>query len=123
MRTTGLAVLALLATGVAATVASCSDDGGGSSGPTLPPILTTSTLAPPTTMNPIDQRQFYTVVPGDNLSGIAVRFGVTQESLMALNGITDPDAIAVGQVLQLPAEAFVQTTVPSSSGPSPTDAP
>jgi len=122
MRTSGPTVLALLAAGMAVAAGACSDSPG-SSAPTLPPIVTTSTIAPPTTMNPIDQRQFYTVVSGDNLSGIAVRFGITQESLMALNGITNPDAIAVGQVLQLPPEAFVQTTLPPSSGPPSTNAP
>ena len=109
-------MLVLAVGGLTVLAAACSDDGG-TSGPTLPPIVTTSTIAPPTTMNPIDQRQFYTVAPGDNLSGIAARFGVPQEELMALNGITDPDAIAVGQVIQLPPEAFAPTTVPTSSTP------
>jgi LysM repeat protein len=117
MRTSGPTALALLAAGLAVVAAACSDSPG-SSAPTLPPIVTTSTIAPPTTMNPIDQRQFYTVEPGDNLSGIASRFGVSQESLMALNGITNPDAIAVGQVLQLPPEAFAPTTVPATAPPT-----
>ena len=121
MRTSGPTVLALLAAGLAVVAAACSDSPG-SSAPTLPPIVTTSTIAPPTTMNPIDQRQFYTVEQGDNLSGIASRFGVSQDSLMALNGITNPDAIAVGQVLQLPPEAFTPTTVPAT-GPPTTPAP
>jgi LysM repeat protein len=104
-------------------VAGCSEDGGTSGAPTLPPIVTTSTLPPPTTLNLISQSQFYQVRAGDNLTGIADRFGVTVEDLMAKNGIQDPDAIAVGQVLELPANAVIGTTTTSSSLPAPTAAP
>ncbi len=44
----------------------------------------------------------YTVVAGDTLSEIAVRFGTTVAKLCELNGITNPDLIRVGQVLILP---------------------
>ena len=43
----------------------------------------------------------YTVQPGDNLSSIAVRNNTTANALAALNGITDPNYIYVGQVLKL----------------------
>lgn len=41
----------------------------------------------------------YTVVAGDTLGAIAKKFGVTVEDLVTWNGITDPNNIAVGQVL------------------------
>jgi lysozyme len=39
------------------------------------------------------------VEDGDTLSAIAAQFGTTVEHLVAVNGIADPDAITVGQVL------------------------
>ena len=44
----------------------------------------------------------YTVVSGDTLSAIATRFGTTVEIICQLNGISDPNMIYVGQVLNLP---------------------
>jgi LysM repeat protein len=42
------------------------------------------------------------VRPGDTLSAIAVRFGTTVRELAALNDISNPSLIRVGQVLRLP---------------------
>jgi LysM repeat protein len=39
---------------------------------------------------------------GDNLSGIAARFGTTVAEIAALNNITNPSLIRVGQVLKIP---------------------
>ncbi|HXF61238.1 MAG TPA: LysM domain-containing protein, partial [Caldilineaceae bacterium] len=47
----------------------------------------------------------YTVAPGDTLFLIAQRFGVPLETLIAANGITNPDVIEVGQVLVIPTGA------------------
>ncbi len=44
----------------------------------------------------------YTVQPGDTISAIASRFGVTMESLLAANGIANPDLLQVGQTLLIP---------------------
>jgi LysM repeat protein len=44
----------------------------------------------------------YKVKRGDTLSAIAARFGTTVKVLAALNNISDPSRIHVGQVLQLP---------------------
>ena len=41
----------------------------------------------------------YTVQAGDTLSGIAAKYGTTYQELAALNGISDPNVIHVGQVL------------------------
>jgi LysM repeat protein len=44
----------------------------------------------------------YTVQPGDNLYRIALKFGLTWQELATYNGIANPDAIFVGQVLRIP---------------------
>ncbi len=43
----------------------------------------------------------YTVVKGDVLSGIAVRFGVTVWQLQQWNGIQNPDLINIGQKITI----------------------
>lgn len=48
--------------------------------------------------------QPYTVQAGETLSEIAKAFNVDADTLLALNGLTDPDAIYEGQVLLVPAE-------------------
>lgn len=45
----------------------------------------------------------YIVQPGDTLSALALDFGTTVEELMAANGLTDPNAIQVGQALIIPS--------------------
>ena len=47
----------------------------------------------------------YVVQPGDTLSAIADRHGVSPAHLAAHNGLADPDRIAAGAVLDLPAGA------------------
>jgi murein DD-endopeptidase MepM/ murein hydrolase activator NlpD len=44
----------------------------------------------------------YTVRRGDTLHHIAQRYGVSVSSLMSANGISDPRALDVGQVLTIP---------------------
>ena len=43
----------------------------------------------------------YTVVGGDVLSGIAIRFGVTVQQICQWNNIQNPDFIVVGQKLTI----------------------
>jgi LysM repeat protein len=44
----------------------------------------------------------YVVAEGDTLAEIAQQFGTTVEAIQAANGIEDPNAISVGQVLTIP---------------------
>ena len=46
---------------------------------------------------------YYTVQSGNTLSGIAEEYGTTVNTLVALNGISNPNLIYVGQVLKIPA--------------------
>ena len=43
----------------------------------------------------------YTVAPGDVLSGISLRFGVSVGQIQAWNNIQNPDFIRVGQKLTI----------------------
>ena len=44
----------------------------------------------------------YTIVWGDTLSGIAARFGVSVDALVAANGIANPDLIYAGDTIVIP---------------------
>lgn len=46
----------------------------------------------------------YAVRPGDTVSSIARRYRVSEAALLQVNGLTNPDRLAVGQHLRLPAE-------------------
>ena len=44
----------------------------------------------------------YTIQPGDTLSAIAQHFNVSAQTLLTLNGLTDPDQLSAGQVIKVP---------------------
>lgn len=46
----------------------------------------------------------YVIKPGDSLSRIALKHGISSRALAEENGITDPNKIRVGQVLKIPKE-------------------
>ncbi|MCU1501155.1 MAG: hypothetical protein JWM12_509 [Ilumatobacteraceae bacterium] len=100
----------------------CGSDGAGNG--TLPPIATTSstttTLATTTTLP-----EFYVVQPGDTLSKIVTKLGVSKDDLLALNGITNPDHIERGQKLKIPRPGVsIPSTLPASTTvPAETTAP
>ncbi len=89
------------------------------------PAQPTATPVPPTvdptataTTGPVN----YTVQPGDSLSGIAARYGISQDVLAAANGITDPNRIYAGQVLTIPGPDWTPPTatpVPPTATPAP----
>lgn len=55
----------------------------------------------------------YRVQPGDTLGSIAIEQGVSIGALMEANGIDDPDALSVGQLLIVPVEGPAPTSTPS----------
>jgi LysM repeat protein len=64
-----------------------------------------ATLTPaPTGGAPTDQPREvrYTVQPGDTLSSIATRYNVSVEDIMTANGLSNPNALSVGQELIIP---------------------
>lgn len=80
----------------------------GSSAPSVAPPSAAPTARPtprpkPTSAPTTKPRpRTYRVQRGDTLGAIAARFGTTVKKLAALNNITNPSLIRVGQVLKLP---------------------
>ncbi len=77
-----------------------------------------TTLVVPTTVpvpEPTATPTTYVVQSGDTLGVIAERYELAVEDLMAANGLTDPNALSVGQLLIIP--------VPGSPAASPTEPP
>ena len=75
-------------------------DGSGSE--TVQTTVPTTEVVTTTTTIPYEP-VFYTVQSGDSLFGIAEQYQVSMEEVMRLNGITNPDKVYAGQVLELPA--------------------
>lgn len=68
----------------------------------------------------------YTIRPGDTLSKIAMRNGVTLAQLLQANPqVTDPNRIKVGDVINVPNELTTENTrpLPSNMAPQPAPAP
>ncbi len=81
--------------------------GAASVRPSFTPEPTTSPTAPGATPSAAPAAsshatQTYRVKPGDTLTAIAARFGVSVADLQRLNGIKDPRLLQVGQVLRIP---------------------
>jgi LysM repeat protein len=57
------------------------------------------------------QGTVYTVQLGDTLGSIAKQFGVTADSIIGANSLTDPDILMVGQELKIPGQ---QAAAPES---------
>jgi murein DD-endopeptidase MepM/ murein hydrolase activator NlpD len=97
--------------------------GGGDGGEKDGVSATTPTAsASPTPSPPPAEAQRYTVVDGDTLSDIALRFGVTVEDMVRFNGLPDAESIVVGQELFIPAEGAVipkPTAAPTATPPDP----
>ncbi|HYY87718.1 MAG TPA: LysM peptidoglycan-binding domain-containing protein, partial [Chloroflexota bacterium] len=65
----------------------------------------------------------HVVVAGETLSQIAAELGLDQDGLAQVNGLTDADALAIGQVLTLPSSAAVTPAPPLTPAPTPKLAP
>jgi len=68
----------------------------------ITPVARGSRIAPtatPKRVPPASTETEYTVRSGDTLLGIAAAHGTTTESLVRLNGLTNPDQLFVGQTL------------------------
>lgn len=80
--------------------------------PTDIPVLLQASADPV----PTEALMTYRVLPGESLGEIALKFETTVEKLMAINGMTDPNALGSGQVLFVPASSTAQESTPSGSG-------
>jgi LysM repeat protein len=97
----------LLCLVIAAMLGGCADEGPSHPTPTPDDTLVIVTPTPgtpiPQTPTPRAAQTTYVVQPGDSLSGIAAKFGITQQELQQANNIDDPDSIYAGQELIIPA--------------------
>lgn len=79
-------------------------------------VLPTTTPIPPNL--PRGTLIDYTVLPGDTLAGIAVKFNSIADDIIEENEITDANALQAGQVLQIPVNLVTATpTLPPTSTP------
>jgi LysM repeat protein len=62
------------------------------------------------------QSFMYTVVAGDTLAVIDSRFNTTPEGIVQLNGLKDPNKLALGQQLKIPGKASSAGTGSASTG-------
>lgn len=68
------------------------------------------------------QERLHVVAPGENLSTIAQRYGLTLGELSAYNGITNPNMVFVGQQLSIPGSGRApQSLAPATSAVLPGD--
>lgn len=72
-------------------------------------------LAPAAFANPSVVR----VREGDTLEAIALRHGTSIEALAALNGLSDPNVLEVGQLLQIPGRTSTAATTPAATPAAP----
>ncbi|MEK7247950.1 MAG: D-alanyl-D-alanine carboxypeptidase family protein, partial [Chloroflexota bacterium] len=119
-------IIAAIVAAIAAAFVLIAACGGLSSSNTTTPALSTRTptatvSGPTVTAAPIPDAT-YTVQPGDTLAVIAELYNVTVGELMSANGIDDPTALQVGQVLRIPGVPASITPTPTP-GPSTTDSP
>jgi lipoprotein-anchoring transpeptidase ErfK/SrfK len=94
--------------------------------PTDTPLPTlTPTLEPTQPPAPVQHKEVpdsdnqYIVVRGDTLSKIASTFGVSLQSLISVNNITNPSRISPGQRLIIPGGGYVPPVKPSQPEQSP----
>jgi LysM repeat protein len=100
--------------GLAVIAAGCGSDKAEPTG-TLPPIVTTTSTTTTTTIAGASLQTFYVVKQGDTLSKIAHSFGVSQQALMEVNGIQDPNHVEIGQRLEIPPPTVVVDQLPPPS--------
>jgi hypothetical protein len=119
--TTILAVLALLSLALLLLVFAPGFLGGSpdSSPPVGAASPTPGETAPPATASPAPAAtpQTYTIQAGDSMLGIAGRFGLTLEQLLAANQqIANPNQIQAGQVIVIPpADSGLPTSGPAAT--------
>ena len=77
------------------------------------PETTTTTTTTTTTV--YQAPTFYVIQRGDNLFQIARTFNVDMSALMRLNGISNPDRIEAGQILEMPPATGFVPVAPSTT--------
>ncbi len=78
------------------------DDIPSAGGGTLPPPPGPMVMAPVIQDIPAFRDEPHVLAPDETLGSVATRYGVTPESLVWANGLTNGDVLAVGQQLRIP---------------------
>ena len=74
--------------------------------PSPSPVVTaTETPAPTATPAPSPTPIVYVIQSGDTLLGIALKYGITVESLQQTNGIINPQSLQIGQEIIIPGSS------------------
>jgi LysM repeat protein len=79
--------------------------------------------APEPAPAPAGDSNSYTVVPGDTVGGIAARFGVDLNAMLAANGLAAYSIIYPGQTLKLAGPAVAAPVAAPANAPAPAPAP
>ncbi len=87
--------------------------------PTDTGVIITSTLA----ATPAIETVAYRVKEGDTLGALAVQFKSSVADIMTVNGLTDPDSLYVGQILQIPTSPLPTITPTPTASDTPTVTP
>ena len=92
---------------------------------TITPLITLPSETP--TLKPTQSVQAYTVQEGETLGEIAMRFDISMDDLIELNGIGDPDNVGAGTVILVPKgnnikeEQMREGGIPPTVTPAPGD--
>ncbi len=83
--------------------------------PTSAPTQIAQPVEP--TSEPTIALQSHQVRSGETLGDIALEYDVTVEELMEINGMTDPDSLAAGQLVYVPEQGAVSEVPPPTPAP------
>ena len=89
--------------------------------PTDTGVIITSTLPVTATIETVA----YRVKAGDTLGALAAQFNISVGDIMTVNGLTDPDSLYEGQILQIPTSPLptITPTPPATATPTITPSP
>ncbi len=95
--------------------------------PEIPPTETVEPVKEPAIVEikPVAATTPYTISKGDTISGVAVRYGLRWQDVLAVNPGISPNKLRIGQVIQLPGQVDTskhvapvkKATAPKSTAP------
>jgi LysM repeat protein len=82
--------------------------------PVIPTPETTEPVKvePPVEIKPVAVSTPYTIAKGDTISGVALRYGLRWQDVLAVNPGISPNKLRIGQVIQLPGQVDISKAAP-----------